>query len=38
MGDEILKGSSASNVTIQGDIEVAKFLPKKGPSGRYSQV
>jgi hypothetical protein len=31
-----LNGSSASVVIIQGEIEVAKFLPLKGPSGTYS--
>ena len=29
-------GSSASKVTIQGETEDAKFLPKKGPKGTYS--
>jgi hypothetical protein len=31
------KGSSASSVTIHGVIEVAKLLPRNGPSGTYSQ-
>ena len=35
-GPGILKGSKASNVTIQGDIELAKFFAKKGPRGTYS--
>ena len=29
-------GSKASMVTIQGEIVVAKFLPRKGPRGTYS--
>src|SRR6185369_6119610 len=31
------KGSSASSVTIQGEMVEAKFLARKGPSGTYSQ-
>ena len=30
-------GASASCVTTQGDTVVAKFLPRNGPSGWYSQ-
>ena len=33
-----LKGASASSVMIHGDIVVAKFLPRKGPSGWPSQL
>ena len=32
------KGSSASNVTTQGETDVAKFFDKNGPSGCDSQV
>jgi len=32
------KGSRASIVTIQGEMTVAKFFPKKGPNGTYSQL
>ena len=31
------KGASASSVTTKGEIEVAKLLPRKGPSGVDSQ-
>src|SRR3990167_2579878 len=37
-GPSVLKACKASNVTIQGEMEEAKFLAKKGPSGTYSQV
>ena len=36
LGPLVLNGSSASIVTIQGEIEDAKFLAKKGPNGTYS--
>ena len=35
-GPYVLKGSKASMVTIQGEIDEAKFFAKKGPSGTYS--
>ena len=35
---EVLKGFKASIVTTQGEIELPKFFPKKGPSGTYSQL
>src|SRR3546814_6117253 len=31
-------GASASRVTIQGEIVLAKFLDRKGPRGWYSQA
>ena len=36
LGLSTLNGSKASKVTIQGDIDDAKFLPKNGPNGTYS--
>ena len=35
-GDSTLKGSIASNVTIQAEIDDAKFFAKNGPNGMYS--
>ena len=32
------KGSSASSVTIQGEIVVKQFFPVNGPSGTYSHA
>ena len=34
----VRNGSSASMVTIHGEIVEAKFLARKGPSGWYSQA
>src|SRR5690606_32955647 len=36
LGPSTLKGSKASNVTIQGEMEEPKFFAKNGPSGTYS--
>jgi hypothetical protein len=33
-----MKGSKASNVTTQGEMDVAKLLDKKGPNGWYSNA
>ncbi len=32
------KGSRASSVTIQGEMDVAKFFARNGPNGWYSQL
>ena len=36
IGRSVAKGASASAVTTQGETEVCRLLPRKGPSGGIS--